>query len=398
MPVAIDPADRRLLLIAGSAFLLLLCAVAFLTPAGGQNEGTVPSSYSSGPGGTRAAFVLLQEMGFSVERWEASPVDLPPDLSHAVLILVDPEGDPNEGEKEALLHFVRTGGTILFSGPSAEEFFPEARLISQPFESRLKSFPAISPSIFTRGAGSVVFRPTALWDRIEGAQVPLYGNPQHPAAVSWRVGLGHILWWAGATPLTNARIAKDENLNLFLDAVEGGNSASRGSTKIYWDEYFHGERVSLWTYVENTPVAWGLVQVGVLGFAILFTFGRRSGPVQSAARNSRLWPLEFVDTLGALYERAGATPAAVDIVYRTFRTAVTRQLRLPLTISDAALAQTVESRLGWYRPGLAQTLGRAADVSRGEKVTPAEALALVQELEYCRQQFGPKKPQEKGRP
>ena len=169
-------------------------------------------------------------------------------------------------------------------------------------------------------------------------------------------------------------------------------------TQIYWDEYFHGERASLWSYVKNTPLAWGLVQLAVLGVAIFLTFSLRSGPILPAARASRLWPLEFVNTLGALYERAGATSAAVDIVYRNCRAVLTRRLRLPLATSDAALGQAVESRLGWYRPDLARTLSRAAAACHGEKLAGAEALALVQEIDYCRQQIEFKKPQDKRRP
>jgi len=396
--MAIDPADRRLLLIAGGAFLLLILSVAFLTPQGGEDEGAVPSSYSSSPGGARAAFLLLQELRPSVRRWEDSPINLPSDSSPAVLILADPTSVPNKKEQEALLHFVQFGGTILFSGPLVGDFFPQAHVVSQPPDVQPKSFVPLFPSTFTRNADTVIFRPEWLWGTMEGTQVPLYGDPQHAVAVSWRVGSGHILWWAAATPLTNANISKEKNLNLLLDAVGADENASDGPPSIYWDEYFHGERVSLWAYVANTPVMWGLAQVGVLGLAIFLTFGRRSGPILPAVPTLRLWPLEFVDTLGALYERAGATPAAIDIVYRTFRTTLTRRLRLPLTISDAALGQAVESRLGWYRPGLMQTLARAAAASRGEKLKPAEALSLVQELEYCRQQVDFKKPQQKRRP
>ncbi len=215
---------------------------------------------------------------------------------------------------------------------------------------------------------------------------------------SWKIGRGRILWWAGPTPLTNAHIADEQNLNLLLDALDAGQDSEDRPAHIYWDEYFHGERGSLWGYVANTPVAWGLAQVGLLGVAIFFTFGRSSGPILPAARASRLWPLEFVDTLGALYQRAGATPAAVGIVYRNFRVTMTRGLRLPADISDAALAQALGSSLGWHGNEMAQLLARAAAASRGEKLRPSEALQLVQDLEYCRQQLDSKTPRSKRRP
>jgi uncharacterized protein DUF4350 len=398
MPAAINPADRRLLLIAGGAFLLLLCAVAFLTPAGGEDAGVVPSTYSSGPGGARAAFLLLQQMGLPVERWENSPVDLPAEGSGAVLILANPVDKPNQAEHGALMRFVQTGGRVLVTGIITDDFFPPAYLLPQPTRTKPQTFDAIVPSAFTRHAERIELSPLALWGTLDDTQVPLYGDPRHPVVTSWKIGRGRILWWAGATPLTNARISDAENLNLLLDAVGLGGDSADPPTRIYWDEYFHGERGSLWGYVSNTPVAWGLAQLGLLCVAVLLTFGRSSGPLVPAARASRLWPLEFVDTLGALYQRADATPAAVGIVYRNFRVAMTRRLRLPSDISDAALGQALGNSLGWHGHEMAQTLARAGAASRGEKLSPNEALQLVQDLDYCRQQLDSKTPHAKWRP
>ena len=398
MQTAIDPADRRLLLIAGGALALLLCAVVLLTPVAGENAGSVPSSYSSGPGGSRAAYLLLQEIGLLVERWEDSPAGLPREPSAAVLILADPTSTPNTTERTDLRRFVEEGGTILITGSRASDFFPEARLLQEPFAAPTRSFSSIFPGRFTRGADVIVLRPAALWEGNAGPQVALYGDPEHPAAVSWRVGNGRVLWWAGPEPLTNAGISQEGNLNLLLNAVRGTPNGPAPPQKIYWDEYFHGERRSLWAYMARTPIVWGIAQLAVLGVAIFFTFSRRAGPVVRGPATSRLWPLEFVDTLGALYERAGATPAAVGIVYRNFRAVLTRRLRLPVTIPDVALGQAIDERLGGRHSGLSRTLSLAAAASRGDKIKPSQALALVQELEDCRKQFGPSAPQQQERP
>lgn len=395
---AINPADRRLLLIAGGAFLLLLCAVAFLTPAGGEDAGVVPSTYSSGPGGARAAFLLLQQVGLPVERWENSPVDLPAEGNGAVLILANPDDKPNHAEHDALMRFVQSGGRVLFTGIIIGDFFPPAYLLPQPEDTERQTFDALVPSPFTRHADQILLNPAALWGTLDDAQVPLYGDPRSPVVTSWKVGRGRILWWAAATPLTNAHITDEQNLNLLLDAAGARGDSTDLPAHIYWDEYFHGERGSLWGYVAKTPIVWGLAQIGVLAAAVFFTFGRSSGPTVPAARASRLWPLEFVDTLGALYQRADATPAAVGVVYRNFRMTMTRRLRLPPDVSDAALARALGASLGWHGNEMAQTLARAAAASRGEKLSPSEALQLVQDLDYCRQQLDSKTPQSKRRP
>jgi hypothetical protein len=395
---AINPADRRLLLIAGGAFLLLLCAVAFLTPAGGEDAGVVPSTYSSGPGGARAAFLLLQHVGLPVERWENSPVDLPVEGNGSVLILANPADKPNQAEHDALMRFVQSGGRVLFTGIMTGDFFQPAYLRPQPQDTKPQTFDALVPSPFTRRANRILLSPVALWGTFDDAQVPLYGDSRHGVVTSWKMGRGRVLWWAAATPLTNAHIADEQDLNLLLDAVGAGGVSTDLPAHVYWDEYFHGERGSLWGYVANTPVVWGLAQVSLLSVAIFLTFGRSSGPGMPAARASRLWPLEFVDTLGALYQRADATPAAVGVVYRNFRVTMTRRLRLPADVSDAALAQALGRSLGWHGNEMAQTLARAAAASRGEKLRPNEALQLVQDIDSYRQQLDSKIPQSKRRP
>jgi hypothetical protein len=209
--------------------------------------------------------------------------------------------------------------------------------------------------------------------------------------VSWRIGDGRILWWAGPTPLTNAGISREGNMNLFLDAMNFTTGDRARPSKIYWDEYFHGQRTSLWSYMEKTPVAWGLLQLAMLSCGILLTYSRRSGPVVIPVVASRLSPLEFVDTLGALYERAGAEPAVVGIVYQRFRALLARHLRFSSTVTDAALDEAVQTRLGWKKGGLGEVLQHASAASRARKLAPAEALALIQELERDEEQLGLKK-------
>jgi hypothetical protein len=396
MPMAITREDRRLLLLAGGVFLLLICADVVLAPTVGRDTGIVPSTYSSGPGGARAAFLLLQRLGFPVERWENSPVDLPVDGDGALLILANPTDQPNQAEHDALVRFVQSGGKVLFTGIVTGDFFLPAYLIPQPANTKPQTFDAVLPTSYTHG-DKIVLNPGALWGTLTYAQIPLYGDPQHPVVVSWKIGRGKLLWWAGPTPLTNSHISDAENADLLLDAVGAGESPSERPARIYWDEYFHGERGSLWGYIAGTPISWGLAQVGLLGVVVFLTFGRRSGPVIPAVQTSRLWPLEFVDTLGALYERADATSAAIDVAYRTFRVTMTQRLRMPSDVSDAALGQAVANRLGWHGHEMARTLGWAAAASRGEKLKPTEALQLVQELDYCRRQFDSRRPMEKRR-
>jgi hypothetical protein len=402
MPIALDSADRKLLLAAGAVMLLLMAAIAFESPSSqtGDEGVAIPSTYSSAAGGAHAAYLLLGELNYNVERWERSPIELPDDPEGSLLILADPEVSPSDEEGRALQSFVENGGQVLFTGDQIERFFSQAfggaKINVFDYEGESRTYDANIPSALTRGASSVTLKAEAEWDELAPSQVALYNDSDSGSAVvvSWKFGDGRILWWAGPTPLTNAGISQSHNMNLFLDAmkVEASDRDSVAPVQIYWDEYFHGERSSLWSYMQNTPVAWGVLQLGVLGVGILFTFSRRSGPTALPATVSRLSPLEFVDTLGGLYERAKAEPAVVEIVYQQFRLLLTRQLRLSPKIDDATLDAAIRTRLGREFVDLPDALRRASAASRAQKVSPAEALALIQELEHYEVLLGLKKP------
>jgi hypothetical protein len=392
MPAAIASGDRKILLIAGAVLLVLTVALALLgsAPAGQGIE--VPSTYSAGPGGARAAYLLLQELHYKVSRWERSPTELPIDEpDDVVLILADPWEPPTKEDREALASFVEDGGQVIFTGERVEAYFPKAKVNEGVPTDEWETVSANLPSVYTAGAPKIALQRNATWQRPTASQLALYGETESPVVLSWRVGEGRILWWAAATPLTNSGISREGNLNFFLDAVKSPVAGEKAAPQIYWDEYFHGERTSLWSYVQKTPVAWGLAQVSIIGLIIVFTFSRRSGPTVMPPVVSRLAPLEFVDTLGGLYERAGAEPAVVGFVYQRFRATLSRQLRVPSNVTDTELANAVQARLGWKDTGLKTTLARALVASRAKKVPPEEALGLVRELEQYEEQLGLKK-------
>jgi hypothetical protein len=376
-------------LLIGGATLLVLTAGLALVGTDPQEQGmSIPSTYSSGSAGARAAYLLLQELHYKISRWERSPTELPSHPDGVVLIVAEPFETPSREEREALQNFVKEGGQVLFTGARIKSFFPGANVDAEIPTLEWKTFTADFPSNYTFGASKIVLQTGTTWQAPAASQLALYGETRSPVVVSWRIGEGRILWWAAATPLTNSGISREGNLNLFLNAMNSPVAGDRSAVQIYWDEYFHGQRTSLWSYVEKTPVAWGLVQLGVLGVIVFFTFGRRSGPVMLPSVLSRLSPLEFVDTLGGLYERAGAEPAVVGFVYQRFRATLSRQLRLSSTTSDTELADAVKGRLGWKESGLKSTLARALVASRAQKVAPEEALGLIGELERYEEQLG----------
>jgi hypothetical protein len=76
MSVKLSRKDRNLLLGAGFVFLLLIVA-ALLFSSGERAQSEYPSSYSTASGGAKAAYLLLSDTGYKVQRWERPLSDLP---------------------------------------------------------------------------------------------------------------------------------------------------------------------------------------------------------------------------------------------------------------------------------------------------------------------------------
>ncbi len=382
MPGGLEPSDRKLLLGAGGVAILLAAGTFALAPPARDQQASVPSSYASNSGGALAAYLLLVNLHYGVHRWEESPAQLENRGSNTVLVLAEPSELPTDPERHALREFVQGGGRLLFCGPGMKAFFPEAA-ITPLFKSGWEDSTARIPSYISHDAFTIALEPKARWGKLSASQLTLYADAEGPTVVAWRMGAGEILWWAGATPLTNAGLSRAGNLQLFLNTVS--NSAP---LTVYWDEYFHGQRASLWSYFEGTPVPWGMLQAFVIALAVLFTYSRRSGPIVRPAPVSRLSPLEFVDTVGGLYQSARAGSVAVAVSYRRLRLQVSQRMGLPPSASDQALVDAAAGRMGWDASRFAECMAKAAGAEHLHRMRPGAALDLVQTLEGYSAQLG----------
>ncbi len=319
-------ADRIVLSAAAGLFLVLAVAVFLTSSVSEEQTSPIPSSYAGNPGGARAAYLLLQRLGVRIERLEEPPLRL--DGQNATLILAEPLLAPSHLERAGLRRFVENGGRVLFCGSNRRAFFPWVKLDKLPSQS---------------------------------ADIAV-------------IGRGELVWWPDAKPLTNAALQQDRNLALFL------NSAGFESRKtVYWDEYFHGERRSLWDYVGRVAaVRWALLPLCVLLIAALLTFSRRSGPLVVPARVSRLSPLEFVDSLGALYRKAKASSLAVEVTAHELRLQLLRRLALPSKTPDPDLARAAATRLRLDERELLKTLEQARAAAQTRSLSPSQAVAIVQ--------------------
>ena len=379
MSGSLTAGDRKVLLAAGAGSLLLITLSVALGPAAASET---PTTYSAGSGGAKAVYLLLHEAGYPVTRWEQSLRDLPGGAD-ATLILAEPEGAPTIQERSALEQFIEQGGRVIAAGASGGFFLPEHRVAADPFAGiTWKRLSSRSPSFITRAASDITLAPQAYWDA-EDSALPLYGDVDAVDSVDHAlrirvikadVGRGEVIWWASATPLTNAGVSEPGNLEFVLACV--GDTHRR----ILWDEYYHGHHQSLSASLIDSPLKWAALQLALAVGAVLLTYSRRSGPIVVPAPDSRLSPLEFVRTLGFLYQRAGAASVAVDISYQRFRYRLTRRLGIASSASAGELERAVRAHANLDDPAFVELLRACESAREDPRLGAAAALALTQSL------------------
>ena len=363
--------DRRLLVAAaGAALLLTILSISFADRNAAQN---MPTTYSPASAGARAAYQVLEAAGYQVQRWEQPIAELPP-ASAATLMLAQPEGNASAAEIDALRRFVRTGGRVIATGPTGAAFLGQAA-VAEPVEAMTwQRVDASYPSSVTRAATQITLAPESYWSGV-GLALTLYGGDRHPRVVRYGLGRGDVIWWASATPLTNAGLREPGNLEFLLACI--------GDTRrpVLWDEYVHGHgRSGPAGSSVRSPLRWLVAQLVLAAAAVVITFSRRAGPTIAAPAENRLSPLEFVRTLGALYHRAGNAATAVDITFQHFRYRVTRALGAPPDMAAADLAGAVRDRWRLKDRSVDDLLQECESARGSADLSPRAALRLVQSL------------------
>lgn len=373
MPLVIAAADRKLLIFVAVFVLLMVTGLVLLSTEEGDDIG-YPSSYSTKSHGAKAAYMLLQASGYDVRRWVDRPSKLPKEGSGYLFILADPFRFSDKADQREVRRFVSSGGRVLATGFMAGMMLSDEKAVAvDPENIGWKQYEAQIPSRFTRG-GTISMERAAVWKVEDASFLHHYGNAERGVVVSYPLGQGEIAWWGSSGPLTNVGITRDGNLELFLNTIDDR------STKILWDEYFHGSRPSVWSYAWGPALAWTGIQLGVLGLAVVFGFSRRSGPIRPLPQVSRLSPLEFVETLGGLYHRARARQEAVDAMYRRFRYLLGKRLGMQNDVGAEQMARDARERLGYKDEGFLKVLTDCERAIAKPDLRDAEALRLVQSL------------------
>ncbi|HXC95003.1 MAG TPA: DUF4350 domain-containing protein [Edaphobacter sp.] len=375
--------DRRFVFWILGVMVVVIIIFSIFAPANDDTDQS-PTTYNSGSAGIKAAYLLLGRLGYVTERWESAPEDLKNvDASKTTLILAEPSF-PTENGKEVeakIADFLSRGGRVLATGKEGAYFLPDAKTDAPTrlYQKLCASTPE-GQGVLAQ-AGKVSLPDYVRWT----AQGPKFRVSQlcgeDAVVVSYKYGLGEAVWWSSERPMTNRGLKEDASLRLMLASLGGSNR------RVLFDEYFHGQRASLWDTAKGLPlrqIAW---QCGLVAILLVLSFGRRNGPIRVPVKVPRSSPVEFAESMGRLYGKAGATQAAVGGAQRRLLKFLEEQCGIPhevLRSTPDVIVQAVEERLGGRWTSVGEHLTQAARSEHGE-LTLASTLRLVKALDRDQQ-------------
>ncbi len=373
---SLDPKDRKLLLICLATVVVLAVLTGLFARNQNRDDNRVPSSYLTGRHGARAVYDTLEASGYSLERWEQPLSDLAARAdASTVVIFAEPMLEHTEDIK-AVDEIVKRGGRVLVTGIAGGQLVPGGAVRpSQQFQmASCKLAPeGLAP---LASSGEVWMQPAAGWTLASPRYRVDYTCAGDPAVVEYDEGAGHIVWWASATPLENGSIGRANDLDFFLNAL-----GQREGHHFYWDESLHGETTSQWYYARGPALNLLLIGLAAIALLVVFSFSRRSGPVRDLPLPPRASPVEFLEALGSLYEKAGASATAVSLAYTQFRRKMGELCGLNgIQMNADELSRALRRRFPQAAEELEADLAACEEAATDDKLIPKRALALVQSL------------------
>lgn len=333
--------DLRILAV---MFVVLFVGGLLLVGQHPRKESLVSTTYNPDRNGVKAFYTLLaHRLGYNVDRLRLPYTSLPEDAR--VLIVVQPErvgahggGSPTpvrigDDETAALMEWVKKGGVAIFAS-----------------------------------------------DDLAGV----------PGAFGWtrRIEKGAAYAFSTRHKITNRGMRDPDNAMELLRII---NAHAGKDDLILFDEYHHGltDSDSLWSVMSReSKVAGGFALVAVL--LGVYSAGRRFGAVRKLPAADAVRPgYEFVESVGRLYQRAGATDLAADVFRGLFRQEICMRLGLP---PDAARQQIV-GRLrsdGCGEPAerVDRVLAACERSGAGHRPSEQELLDIAREIQQLEKELG----------
>jgi hypothetical protein len=350
------PASRLWWAVPAAAFLLLVVLAMVISPP--PDPGGKGTSYDASAAGFRAAYLLLEELHYPVERSRQA-------AGGSVRWVLEPT-DTKEKDVLSLDGWVRRGGVVLLAvtdGKYAQHLGLNLTVQTKP------RVPSVEPtagsdvdSLDTGDTRVDVTGPAGrAWDGVRVNNEPLVTIVPHDRGEVW--------------VLRRPEVFRNQNLRHPGNAVLACRLAeamlNRKPGELAFDEFCHGLRArpGVAALLFRPPMLFVTLQALAAAALVLWYFAPRFGPVKPVPPPSRRSKEEYLDAVATLLRRKGDTVDAFRTVQRDLRRRVESDLGLPAgtpveqTVREAARRRAIDPDRLYFllaAPGPPQGAGAAA--------------------------------------
>jgi hypothetical protein len=312
-------------------FVLVLAAVLVVVVlvAGNPDDdpGAPLSPDGTGPSGAKATVLLLEELGAEVEVVREAP----PASAQTALLLTDSLSDDRE---EAVLTWVRSGGTLVVADPASS--------LTPPVAEALGTFAGLGDVTLERarcdvddldGVDRLELGGGALFEVASGVPA-CFGEGEQAFVVEGLVGDGRVVAVGGPYPFTNEG----------LDRADAAVLAARllvpapGTTVAFLDEAALGGGEDTLLDLVPDRVLLALGQLGLAFLVYVWFRARRAGRPVGEPQPTTLAGSELVEAVGRLLQQERSPERAAGRLQADLRRALAPRLGLP---ADAPLDDLV---------------------------------------------------------
>jgi hypothetical protein len=381
-----NPASRLWWALPSVGILLLtLLSVLF---GGGPDKVDFGTSYDASSSGSRAAFLLLEELGYPVERSRRPP-------GGDVRWILFPTKTVQK-EATALDDWIRRGGVVLLALDDAE-FATHLGLAvtvvgGHPLDrfSRFDGFGGPTP--FTRAKGTTHTAEAPDVKTLLAGDTEVTGPPDgrtwglvedEPLLTIYSRGQGEIWLLHRPDVLTNANLRGDDNAILTCRLADA-MLARRPGGRLAFDEYCHGlrDRPTAIDLLFHPPLLGVTLQVLLLAALALWHFGSRFGPIRTVPPPPRRSKEEFLEALADLLARNGDRAEAFVTIRDDFRLRLEASLGLPVGTPLDQTAREAGRRRGVSAEALLRLLTAPAPPDGSGAVAFLTALNQLETLAH----------------
>lgn len=235
------------------------------------------TTYSAGPFGAKALYLLFERLGLDVRRLRQPEYDTVLEQEE-VLWLLSNRG-LTSSERARLGDFVEAGGVLV---APAE---PAAQLIDLEFEriEAKRSEPAAR--VVVKGP-----EPQAVWSR----------DARGPIVAAYPLGEGVVVFLGCFDALRNSSIGENDRATLVARLAH-----ELGSAHVF-DEFHTGYGdATIWRHIARAPYRFGALHLGVLLLLGIWILAPRERPAAPAARVRRREARDHVEAVATWWRRGG---------------------------------------------------------------------------------------------